>query len=126
MYAGPPKIAQELFFWRYHLRVSSSNWRKYFVVGLLHSYHRLQPEAATVSDRNIKKLVIPNQVSQLEMVELAYYIDGNNPDLLDFPCPYWLLLYRYWMNEYLNIFVRINMSQMNNWINFHQTKSMNI
>ena len=32
MYAGPPKIAQELFFWSYHLRVSSSNWRKYFVV----------------------------------------------------------------------------------------------
>ena len=33
MYAGPPKNAQELFFWSYHLRVSSSNWRKYFVVG---------------------------------------------------------------------------------------------
>ena len=33
MYAGPPKNAQELFFWSYHLRVSSSNWRKYFVAG---------------------------------------------------------------------------------------------
>ena len=32
MYAGPPKIAQELYFLSYHLRVSSSNWRKYFVV----------------------------------------------------------------------------------------------
>ena len=32
MYAGPPKIAQELFFWSDHLRVSSSNCRKYFVV----------------------------------------------------------------------------------------------
>ena len=32
MYAGPPKIAQELFFWGYHLRVCSSYWQKYFVV----------------------------------------------------------------------------------------------
>ena len=32
MYAGPPKIAQELLFCSYHLRVSSSNWRKYFFV----------------------------------------------------------------------------------------------
>ena len=32
MYAGAPKIAQELFFWSYHLRVCSSYWRKYFAV----------------------------------------------------------------------------------------------
>ena len=32
MYAGPPKFAQELFFWSYHLRVRSSNYRKYLVV----------------------------------------------------------------------------------------------
>ena len=32
MYAGPPKITQELFFWSYGLRVCSSSWRKYFAV----------------------------------------------------------------------------------------------
>ena len=32
MYAGAPKIAQELFFWSYHLKVGSSYWRKYFAV----------------------------------------------------------------------------------------------
>ena len=32
MYAGAPKFAQEFFFWSYHLRVCSSNYRKYFVV----------------------------------------------------------------------------------------------
>ena len=32
MYAGPPKIAQELFFLSHPLRVCSSNGRKYFVV----------------------------------------------------------------------------------------------
>ena len=34
MYAGAHKIAQELFFWGYHLRVCSSNGRKYFAVQL--------------------------------------------------------------------------------------------
>ena len=33
MYAGAPKFAQELFFWSCHLRVCSSYWRKYVVVG---------------------------------------------------------------------------------------------
>ena len=37
MYAGPPKIAQELFFWSYGLRVCSSSWRKYFAVEQLSS-----------------------------------------------------------------------------------------
>ena len=32
MYAGPPKIEQELFFWSYGLRVCSSSWRIYFAV----------------------------------------------------------------------------------------------
>ena len=32
MYAGAPKIAQELFFWSYHLWVGSSYWRKYLAV----------------------------------------------------------------------------------------------
>ena len=32
MYAGASKIAQELFFWSYHLRVGSSYGRKYFAV----------------------------------------------------------------------------------------------
>ena len=32
MYTGAPKFAQELFFWSYHLRVCSSNYRKYVVV----------------------------------------------------------------------------------------------
>ena len=50
MYAGPPKIAQELFFWSYHLRVSPSNWRKYFVVDNLKLWLNSKTYSATIQN----------------------------------------------------------------------------
>ena len=78
MYAGPPRNAQELFFWGYHLRVSSSNWRQYFVVGA-HGY--IQPYT---SDN--KGFIIPS---------FCRFWSGRRPGILQqaFVClciPRWL------------------------------------
>ena len=54
MYAGGPKIAQELFLWSYHLRVGSSYWRKYFAVEK-HCYVQQY-----TSDNSIKNVISGN------------------------------------------------------------------
>ena len=51
MYSGAPKFAQEFFFWSYHLRVCSFNYRKYFVVEE-HRYVQLYSNDITTNRPN--------------------------------------------------------------------------
>ena len=72
MYAGAPKFAQEFFFWSFHSRVCSSNWRKYLVVEL-HWYAQLYSS----DTGSVKKGT--NSFSRLFFFTAAYLFPIKSP-----------------------------------------------
>ena len=88
MYAGPPKIAQVLFLWSYHLRVSSSNWRKYFVVEAHWYIQRYTSAAAAGSlDKDRRKNTFFHQNPPPKRISVLIWAVREEPLWLEVSIP---------------------------------------